>query len=763
MGFSIELSISKEPAKNKEQGKNIIQFERQHFSDEDIRKNGQSIFQKYLISGNIWDGTCAASNYIGATAVVLDYDEGLSLEKAKDLFSNWHYIIYTSTSHRVDIAGKGGVQDRFRVILPLEPTGGNHWQTERLHNMAYQEILAMFPRADKACKDAARKFYPSFADNGLFQLFVSDNTNAQYFEIIPSTIDGTDKNKLDGNNIPTFSLDDRVLTREGNEIRIGDISEKTPIYCPFCDRAERANPEVANAAVNIEEGIHMLYCSSCDSRGRGYDGVYNLDKNERFQAIAQKEGIYLILDKGSDSLYLFSKNNALGIWEWRPISKGNLKILLEDYDAPIPDRIPVCNLAHKFDQEDILDVNNRVANLYIMPDHLKDPGVDPPDQVPDYIARVMHHVVGNDDEMYEHLLNHVSTMISEKKKLITAWLFSGIQGTGKNVFVEQILGNVIGSQYVMSIGQKSFVKEFNKYIEDNFILLVDEVEADFQDTGDKVGQKLREIITGQEHIGIEAKGKDARIGKANANIFMASNKRTPLILQESDRRVNVCEYQPQPIYEQDWWKDIGAEQVMQKIREEIPYFIAYLYEYPYDYQKTVTSKRNKARERFIERSKTYTEQFIEAVEDGDLEWIWDHIAEPDYPNQKDVWRKCKRIVYDQLTKKHGKISRDDLHALYKNITNTYGWGKSKFTRLLHNHSMKLEVKQVRIGDETTRGLDNIVWNTLPTGVKKRAESNNEVNSFSCGDCGKVFTKKWANTMHCPECGEAMQLLDVVGA
>jgi len=56
----------------------------------------------------------------GSNMVAFDIDEGLSLEEAKKLLSEFTYIIYTTKSHQKD--KNGFVADRFRIIMPTKQT-----------------------------------------------------------------------------------------------------------------------------------------------------------------------------------------------------------------------------------------------------------------------------------------------------------------------------------------------------------------------------------------------------------------------------------------------------------------------------------------------------------------------------------------------------------------------------------------------------------------------------------------------------------------
>lgn len=112
-----------------------------------IEKNTYSLSR--FNNGHRTNGNFIASDFIG-----LDFDDGLTLNDAVQLFKNYNCIIGTTRNHQKP---KNGVTcDRFRVILKLERT----ITTADEYKSAVNDLLNKHPQADKQCSDAARMFYP---------------------------------------------------------------------------------------------------------------------------------------------------------------------------------------------------------------------------------------------------------------------------------------------------------------------------------------------------------------------------------------------------------------------------------------------------------------------------------------------------------------------------------------------------------------------------------------------------------------------------
>lgn len=90
----------------------------------------------------------------GASTIILDFDDGMSLKEAYMLFAEYRALIVTTKSHQKD---KHGLTcDRFRVIFPL---------VYSIIDMNYYEELMReiisFYKSDRACSDSARYYSPN--------------------------------------------------------------------------------------------------------------------------------------------------------------------------------------------------------------------------------------------------------------------------------------------------------------------------------------------------------------------------------------------------------------------------------------------------------------------------------------------------------------------------------------------------------------------------------------------------------------------------
>jgi hypothetical protein len=109
----------------------------------------------WMIDGQAVVGRLA-SNVIGTSMLFFDFDGDLSISHAKQLFSTYTHLGYTSYSH---MSPKKDGKDCFRIVVPL----AQFVTAEQLINRR-QAIYATFPGIDTSCLSLSRSFYvPSCA------------------------------------------------------------------------------------------------------------------------------------------------------------------------------------------------------------------------------------------------------------------------------------------------------------------------------------------------------------------------------------------------------------------------------------------------------------------------------------------------------------------------------------------------------------------------------------------------------------------------
>lgn len=178
---------------------------------------------KALSAQKFKDGHRCAANSIGVQNTLwLDFDEGMTIDEAKEKFKDYWYVIYTSMNHQKE--KHGVVCDRFRVVLKVK----EFMPKEKVRYQEVMEKIAKDLGADEACKDYSRYY----RGNSEAEIWV--NTEGGYFDW---TVYDTTKNKEEKNKATTIHIekangdyvggltDDNLFTQAGDELlKATDIS-----------------------------------------------------------------------------------------------------------------------------------------------------------------------------------------------------------------------------------------------------------------------------------------------------------------------------------------------------------------------------------------------------------------------------------------------------------------------------------------------------------------------------------------------------------
>lgn len=102
------------------------------------------------------DNTRNSKNFVSANVIVLDIDEGLTIEQAKVMLYGYRSLIVTTKSHqKTEKNGKEiEARDRFRIFLDIEDPISD----PIIYQQVIQGLINTF-HADQACKDLARFYY----------------------------------------------------------------------------------------------------------------------------------------------------------------------------------------------------------------------------------------------------------------------------------------------------------------------------------------------------------------------------------------------------------------------------------------------------------------------------------------------------------------------------------------------------------------------------------------------------------------------------
>ena len=104
------------------------------------------------------DSRAAGTRALALSALVVEHDDGRSVEAAAEVWGDWYGCIYTTFSHRPEAP-------RFRIVIPLSRT-----VTPEEHAQLWRWAQKIDPTIDAKARDAKRFwFLPAIAPGGVYE------------------------------------------------------------------------------------------------------------------------------------------------------------------------------------------------------------------------------------------------------------------------------------------------------------------------------------------------------------------------------------------------------------------------------------------------------------------------------------------------------------------------------------------------------------------------------------------------------------------
>ena len=512
----LNLSISTSQPNNKKNAGKIIDFRsvKIDLTDKDKLKE---IFTSYNYSFNDWGkNTCSKEAYKGMYGIILDVDEGITIEEAREVFEDYKYIIHTSTSHQIEKGDKPPC-DRFRLIFPFDPALGIMYTDPKIADAVYTQVKDTFDFADPAVFNSSFKFFPFLGDPEKFGFWV--NTEGEWFMIDedelqtsppPTQSNGTcrqtDSRYL--SHVTEITLRDRKTKHSLESIRNILGSGKQSCYCPFCDDI---NSDSASAVIQItQEGFIQLYCSHCKSENNQHvfwedpvePGMFMLE-NKLVRVQKNKNNAYVV---NIDDYYIRKKDKEYArtfISRMRNIPTSDFKI--EKYASAEYDKV---------------DFNLNIPDGKLQ---IKVPSaIKPVKEDNDFINEWL---VGLFGVYVDFIKDWMALYCFTNYRPLPVIVLTGDRGVGKTTFSE-VISEIFPELSTSWSGDSSnFTPQFTKkllMVEENYINKKSQY------------QKLK-AVTGNAYLTVNEKFAPEYKIRNNIKIIMTTNEPRPLFLVAGER------------------------------------------------------------------------------------------------------------------------------------------------------------------------------------------------------------------------------------
>lgn len=388
-------------------------------------------------------------------------------------------------------------------------------------------------------------------------------------------------------------------------------------------------------------------------------------------------------------------------------SESQLRQFMKQYGQQIGEFVPDWDLVWDPHSPSVVDPANNKLNTFQPSEFYLKAKLPKTNQIPPTIKKVIDHVLGYDPDTIDHFINWLACIVQYQTRTGTAWVWQGTQGTGKGVLFHQIITPILSEQNVVSKRMEELESEFTGYMENKFVVFIDEIEAGKSLYHSKITAKLKNLIV-EPTISIRRMYSPPYMAPNFASMIFASNKPASVDIAPDDRRFNVGPYQDHAI-------QLTSTEVDVLIPKELTSFFAYLKQYKADADRARKPLQSAARDTLINISRTALDTVSDAILAGDLEFLWEHLSTATKvhamnPLQAMKYQPFRDLVVELVNTLDPKLTRDDLYTIMEWCVGGMPQSPHKLAALLKHY--RLHLTQVWKNNRNVRGID-VIWNPDP--------------------------------------------------
>lgn len=243
-----------------------------HPTEVEFQKIPEITVKNYYSPFVFKDNTRNSKNFVSANVIILDIDEGLSIEQAKAMLDGYRSLIVTTRSHqKTEKNGKTiKARDHFRIAICLKEPITDAANYKKI----IKELIHVFG-ADKACSDLARFYYCNpnqevFTIEGdkywdLAQYLNKETENRQSSDTPQKANSKGKKIKIDEEKLVKTNTDEELSISELYEIL--EDGESETIHCCIHPEAHAHNDATPSCVVSRNGEYLNFKCYVCEDTG----------------------------------------------------------------------------------------------------------------------------------------------------------------------------------------------------------------------------------------------------------------------------------------------------------------------------------------------------------------------------------------------------------------------------------------------------------------------------------------------------------------
>ena len=405
-----------------------------------------------------------------------------------------------------------------------------------------------------------------------------------------------------------------------------------------------------------------------------------------------------------------------------PTQKTSIQSFMRSHGRQEPDFIPDAQVVFDpcTDAPSVqMEQTPYYVNMYRKTDYMLKPA-DAPEltygtaaQLSDVVPltyKLIHHMLGSGAAETEHFINWLAYIYQTRRKSMTAWIFTGIPGTGKGLFANKILKPLFGHSHVPMKSLENIEEQFNLYMRSALFLVVDEFRMTDAHGGSlRMADKLKNQIT-EPTMTIRAMRANQIELPSYTNFIFLTNRPDAVKIEPGDRRYNVSPRQETKL-------EVALPEVIEGIDEletELHTFAGALANFDVDKRMARTCMNNAAKDEMRTVTMSVFEEFCEALQRGNLQYFLD-VLEIGLDDTFNTGRivSAQRFVKAWIADadKHGVsvIPVEHLRTVYHTQTEQHPViANREFHKRLDRNGLRVQRKRVPGVGRTTEAARGIV-------------------------------------------------------
>ena len=302
------------------------------------------------------------------------------------------------------------------------------------------------------------------------------------------------------------------------------------------------------------------------------------------------------------------------------------------------------------------------------------------------LFKTINHLMNESEQELLHFINWLCVIIKHRIKTKTAWILSGVQGTGKGVLFHNALRPILGEQAFYA-NTKTIEDQFNDWLTCNVLFCLDEFKLDDARNSSKLNAFIKSLIT-EPTVMARKMRTDPYNVVSHSNCLMFSNQFDVQKIEPTDRRFNVAPRQETPINRK---YPNFTDDVSDILPNELMNFVRFANTYATDIKLASLALSNDAKAKMYKVTENTIEAFAIALREGNLDYFVTNILEFEatHPMDDINLRPAKQIVkvwLDSIDTKSQGIHVSDLVIIH-NAISTSQFKPAKLKSMLQHYGI----------------------------------------------------------------------------